>query len=126
MNQKKNEELYNEAIEIFHPFDGTFIEFLNVHNYEQIEMKNYAKCLDIAEIKLVHLHQHLQEYDMSIGDQAIEAAKWCTHLDLWDEAEGYVIKAKDIFEVMFGKDYPLLTQKWKPIQIQIDQHKTTS
>ena len=77
---KKNEELYNEAIEIFHPFDGTFIEFLNVHNYEQIEMKNYAKCLDIAEIKLVHLHQHLQEYDMSIGDQAIEAAKCCTHL----------------------------------------------
>jgi hypothetical protein len=46
--------------------------------------------------------------------------------DLWDEAEGYVIKAKDIFEVMFGKDYPLLTQKWKPIQIQIDQRKTTS
>ena len=77
---KKNEKLYNEAIEIFHPFDGTFIEFLNVHNYEQIEMKNYAKCLDIAEIKLVHLHQHLQEYDMSIGEQAIEAAKCCTHL----------------------------------------------
>ena len=46
--------------------------------------------------------------------------------DLWDEAEGYVIKAKDIFEVMFGKDYPLLTQKWKSIQVQIDQHKTSS
>ena len=78
--KKKNEEIYNEAIEIFHPFDVTFIEFLNVHIYEPIEMKNYAKCLDIAETKLVHLHQHLQEYDMSIGEQAIEAAKCCTHL----------------------------------------------
>ena len=79
-NQKLNDDVFNESIEVFHPFDVKFIEFLNGYTHQQIEEKNYAKCLDITEIKLLHLCRHLQAYNMNIGEQAIEAAKYCTHL----------------------------------------------
>ena len=82
---------------------------------------------------------------MNIGDQEIQAAKFCTFLgksksitftfcqteferefisDLIDEAEEHLAKAKDIFEVIFGKDHPTLTKEWKSVRNQIDEKKS--
>ena len=80
---------------------------------------------------------------MNIGDQEIQAAKFCTFLgkskckifcqtdferefisELIDEAEEHLAKAKDIFEVIFGKDHPILTKEWKSVRNQIDEKKS--
>ena len=44
-------------------------------------------------------------------------------LDLIEEAEEHLAKAKDIFEVIFGKDHPILTKEWKNVRNQIDEKK---
>ena len=137
-----DDKLYNDAKETFHPFDTVFTEFLNIYIFEQIDAKNYAKCLEMTKFKLAHLYQHLPKYEMNIGDQEIQAAKFCTFLgkseskifckteferefisELIDEAEEHLAKAKDIFEVIFGKDHPILTKEWKSVRNQIDEKK---
>ena len=77
---KFNEDLYNRALEIFHPYDEYFSEFLNLCLYEYIEAENYAKCLEITKMKLIYLNQHLNSYEMNIGGQEIQTAKFCIQL----------------------------------------------
>ena len=77
---KFNEDLYNRALEIFHPYDEYFSEFLNLCLYEYIEAENYAKCLEITKMKLIYLNQHLNSYEMNIGGQEIQIANFCIQL----------------------------------------------
>ena len=77
---KFSEDLYNRALEIFHPYDEYFSEFLNLCLYEYIEAENYAKCLEITKMKLIYLNQHLNSYEMNIGGQKIQTAKFCIQL----------------------------------------------
>ena len=77
---KFNEDLYNRALEIFHPYDEYFSEFLNLCLYEYIEAENYAKCLEITKMKLIYLKQHLNSYEMNIGGQKIQTANFCIQL----------------------------------------------
>ena len=47
------EEVFNQAVAVFHPYDITFMEFLNLHSEkEEYETKNHSKCLEISKIKL--------------------------------------------------------------------------
>ena len=77
---KFNEDLYNRALEIFHPYDEYFSEFLNLCLYEYIEAENYAKCLEITKMKLIYLNKHLNSYEMNIGGQEIQTANFCIQL----------------------------------------------
>ena len=77
---KFNEDLYNRTLKIFHPYDEYFSEFLNICLYEYIEAENHAKCLEISKMKLIYLNQHLNSYEMNIGGQEIQTAKFCIQL----------------------------------------------
>ena len=85
-NRKNEENVFNEAMEVFHTFDTTFVEFLSIQITKLNEEKDFAKCLDLIELKLLYFHQHLQAYDMNIGEHAIEAAKFCSNLGNYKSA----------------------------------------
>ena len=115
--------LYEQAIEIFHPFDTNFTSFLTLYSSQQYEEKNYSFCLDVSRLKLIHLRQHVPPYQMNIGSEEIMFSKLCTWLGLFEEAEEHINIAKDILQVNFGMDHPLLDKEWKPIRQQIDKSK---
>ena len=46
-------------------------------------------------------------------------------IGLWEEANDHLNEAKNIFEVMFGDNHPIVTEKCHNIQIQIDQKSPT-
>jgi DNA gyrase inhibitor GyrI len=62
---------------------------------------------------------------MNIGGQEIQTAKFCIQLGLWEEANDHLNEAKNIFEVMFGDNHRIVTEKCRNIQIQIDQKSPT-
>ena len=120
------EETFNQAVDVFHPFDISFMEFLNFHSekedYHQ-NSKNLSKCLEVSKIKLRHFYQYLPAFHMLIGKEEIQAAKLYYHLDFLGEAEEHINKAKDIFVVNFGEDHPILSKELKSLCLQIDERK---
>ena len=117
------EELFKNAITVFHPFDVKFMEFLNIYAANEDQSKNPSRFLEISKMKLHHLYQHIPEFELRIGSEEIQAAKLCCLLDLLDKAEEHLDRGKNILQVIFGEDHPILNKKWKPIRLQIDQKK---
>ena len=117
------DELFNNAITVFHPFDIKFMEFLNSYAANEYQSKNYSRCLEMSKMKLSHLYQHVPEFEMHVGSEEIQAADLCCLLGFLDEAEEHIEKAKNILSVVFGEDHPILDKKWKPIHLKIDQKK---
>ena len=121
-NLDKFDELFEDAVIVFHPFDIKFMDFLDFYANNEYQRKNYSRCLEISKMKLSHLNQHVPEFDANIGSEEIQAAKLYCLLGFSDEAEEHIDKAKNILQVVFGEDHPILDKKWKPIRLQIDQN----
>ena len=117
------DELFKNAISVFHPFDVKFMEFLNIYAANEDQSKNPSRFLEISKMKLCHLYRHIPEFDLSIGSEEIQAAKLCCLLGLLDQAEEHLNRGKNILQVIFGEAHPILNKKWKPIRLQIDQKK---
>ena len=118
----KFDELFENAVIVFHPFDIKFMDFLDFYAKNEYERRNYSRCLEISNMKLSHLNQHVPEFEMHIGSEEIQAANLYCLLGFLDEAEEHIDKAKNILQVVFGEDHPILDKKWKPIRLQIDQN----
>ena len=108
-----DDDLFQKARTIFHPFDVSFVEFLQAYSQQQYEAKDYSRCLDISLTKLSHLRQHLPFYHMKLGFEEIQAATFCNSLERLDEAIEHINAAKDILQINFGDDHPILAKEWK-------------
>ena len=117
----KFDELFHIAVTVFHPFDIKFMAFLNFYSDNEFHSKNYSRCLEISKMKLCHLYQHVPEFEMHIGSEEIQAAKLCHLLGFMDKAEDHLNRGKNILQVIFGDDHPILDKKWKPIRLQMDK-----
>ena len=119
------EEMFHQAVALLHPYDNSYMEFLNLYSAkdEEYQTKNLSNCLEISKIKLRHLYRHLPAFEMHIGKEEIQAAKFCCLLDFLDEAEEHINKARNIFEANFGEDHPILCEELKPISLLIDERR---
>ena len=117
------EHLFNKAVTIIHPYDRDLMKFLTVFQSKLSQAGHYPRCLDVTKLMLVNRYQNLPPYDWNIGIEELNAAKFCSILGVYDEAEEHIEKAKNILSVVFGDDHPILDKKWKPIHLKIDQKK---
>ena len=101
------------------------MEFLNLYSAkdEEYQTKNPSNCLEISKVKLRHFYRHLPAFEMNIGKEEIQAAKFCCLLGFLDEAEEHINKARNIFEANFGEDHPILYEGLKPIYLLIDERR---
>ena len=119
------EEMFHQAVALLHPYDNSYMEFLNLYSAkdEEYQTKNPSNCLEISKVKLRHFYRHLPAFEMHIGKEEIQAAKFCCLLDFSDEAQEHINKARNIFEANFGEDHPILCEELKPIFLLIDERR---
>ena len=119
------EHLFNKAVAIIHPYDRDLMKFLTIFQSKLSQAGHYPRCLDVTKLMLINRYQNLPTYDWNIGIEELNAAKFCSILGFYDEAEEHIVKAKDILQVNFGFEHPLLTKELKPIHGEILLHVKT-
>ena len=76
------------------------MEFLNLYSAkdEEYRTKNASNYLEISKVKLRHFYRHLPAFEMHIGKEEIQAAKFCCLLDFSDEAQEHINTARNIYK----------------------------
>ena len=116
-------KLYDEALEIIHPYDKDFMEFLNIYYEKEKNVANHEKCLEILKLILINVYHNYPKYDSNIGSKETWVAGTCLKLNKLDEAEEHIDKAETILRISYGDDHPLITQMCAQIRHDIDMKR---
>ena len=72
------ENLYYQAVEVFHPYDKDFVDLLKAYYIRQIRDDNTKRCLEIGKMLLINYYKHLPAYNKLTGLTEMTVAKICT------------------------------------------------
>jgi len=117
------ENLFAEAVTIFHPNDKDYLDLLEVLYEKRLAVKNYPGCLEVCRLILAHYDTHYPERDVNKGITEMKAAKISAYLNQLEEAELHICKAKTNLATTHGDVHPLVSKDWRNIRQDIDMGK---
>ena len=100
---ENDESMFEQAMEIFHPYDEDFIQLLNIYFRLRLAQENHVECLKICQLILTNYHQNIP-FHVNTGLFEVQAARSCIELNHLEAAESHIKKAKTIFQVIYGDD----------------------
>ena len=104
------EKLFKQAVAIFHPYDSEFYSILEILYKKRSYADKYKECLVISRLMLTNIYQNCPHYCLIRGLHEMMFAILCNGMNLVEEAELHINRAKDIFKVTHGDDHPILTK----------------
>ena len=120
---RHGDELYDEALKIFHPYDFFYMGFVNAYFKEMestclsarmLSPAIFQKFLEIVEMRLKFLYKHFVPYEVNIGWEERQIALIYNALCKFDQADEHIEKARRVFEVNFGHpDVNVSTDEWE-------------
>ena len=78
---ENDESMFEQAMEIFHPYDEDFIQLLNIYFRLRLAQENHVECLKICQLILTNYHQnnlHLLLYSNIQKDISGKTPKRCS------------------------------------------------
>ena len=122
---KDYENLFKEAVLIFHPYDKDFMDFLqNYYKLQRTVRNNYSKCHQIMNLILKNYRKNLPKNHLNIGLSEVITSKYCIRLNMLDEAEFHIKNAEEIFLVTHGSDHSIITSDCQKIREDIHLMKS--
>ena len=119
------ENLFKEAVLIFHPYDKDFMDFLqNYYKLQRTIKNNYSKCYQIMNLILKNYRKNLPKNHLNIGLSEMITSKYCIRLNKLDEAEIHIKNAEEIFLVTHGKGHSIITGDCQKIREDINLIKS--
>ena len=117
------ENLFKEAVLIFHPYDKDFMDFLQNYYKLQRTVRNYSECHQIMNLILKNYRKNLPENHLNIGLSEMIAAKYCIRLNMLDDAEFHIKNAEGVFLVTHGSGHSIITSDCQKIREDINLMK---
>ena len=100
---ENDETMFDEAMEIFHPYDEDFIQLLNIYFRIRLSQTNNVEALKICQMILINYHENMP-FHINTALFEVQAARLSTELNNLDDGESHIKKAKKIFQVIYGND----------------------
>ena len=121
--EEQCEAFYGDMKEIFHPFDKTYLDLLELLYEQRVSQENFEGAFEICRLILKHYQRHYPKYDVNTALMAMKAAKLGAFLNCLNEAEMYLNVAKDILRVTHGQSHSLYAVTLKKIMQDIEMGK---
>ena len=107
---KALEELFKSCVQVFHPYDSTYMQLL-FHLYKRrMKTQNHLGCLELSKKILANYKMTCPKYDPRISFHEISDALTCNALEQFDEAKLRFKRAETILQVAYGHKHSLVAK----------------